>query len=53
MSCNPRHQGDEQRLIDITPIEMFPAGEVIQFVSKNSVTRGDKQLKQKFHAREP
>ena len=37
----PRDPGDERdqwRLIDISPIEVLAAGQVIKFVAENSVT---------------
>ena len=37
MTGDPGNDGDEWRLIDITPVEMLAAGQVVKFVAKNSV----------------
>jgi len=38
MSRHPGNERDQRWLIDISPIEMLAAGQVIKFVTKNSVT---------------
>ena len=38
MPRDPRDERDQRRLIDISPIEVLAAGQVIKFVAENSVT---------------
>ena len=48
MSRGPGNDSDERRLIDIAPVEVLTAGEVIKFVSKNSVTPGGEKVEKQF-----
>ena len=50
MSRGPGNDSDERRLIDIAPVEVLTAGQVIKFVSKNSVTAGGEEVKKQFCA---
>ena len=50
MTRDPGDQPDEGRLIDITPVEMLTAGQVIKFVSKNPVAIRSEQVKEQFYA---
>ncbi len=53
MPRDPRHQRDHRRLIDVSPVEMFAAGEIIKLVSKNSVTAGGQKMKKQLHHGQP
>ena len=46
MALDPRHERDERRMIDISPIEMLAASEIIKFISKNSVPVRGEQMKE-------
>jgi hypothetical protein len=48
MAGNPTHQRDHRRLIDISPIEMLTAGQIVKFITKNSVTIRRQQVKEEF-----
>lgn len=52
MSRNPGDERDQRRLIDISPVEMLRAGEVIKFVAKNSVAAAGDEMKDQLQASE-
>ena len=44
MTGEPGEQGDEGWLIDVAPIEVLGAGEVIKLIAKDSVTGGREEV---------
>src|ERR1700687_3907122 len=49
---DPRAEGDERRLIHVTEVEMFGAGEIIQLVAKDSVATSGEKMEEEFRKRE-
>ena len=52
MAPDPRHERDERWMIDIPPIEMLAASEIIKFIPKNSVATCGQEMKKEFRAGE-
>ena len=52
MALDPRHERDERWMIDISPIEMLAASEIIKFIPKNSVATSGEEMKKEFRAGE-
>ena len=50
--CKPGDEGDERRLIDVAGAEMLGAGEIIQFVAKDSVTARGAEMEENFGSRQ-
>src|SRR3954468_13607945 len=52
MSRKPDNERDERRLVDVTGVEVFGAGQVIELVAKNPVTIGNEQMKEQVRSGE-
>ncbi len=46
MTSEPGNQGDGGRLVHVAPIKVLGAGEVIKFITKDSITPGGDEVQQ-------
>ena len=47
----PSDHSDQRRLVDVTPIQMMTAREVVQFIDEITVTAADKHVHQEHQER--